>query len=112
MSVSIDRRSFLTRAVGTALIPGSVAGLVAACAETDIAGAVVGPRLQKVKVAGPGTGGYGALMNSQGPVLLPKGFHARVVSRIGDPMSDGAPTPISFDAVPPTAVPIVCVPWK
>ena len=48
---------------------------------------------------GQGNGGYGPVANDQGPLLLPQGFHVQAFGGIGDPMSDGSPTPIAHDGM-------------
>lgn len=42
--------------------------------------------------------GYGPLID-QGDLALPKGFTYKIISRQGDPMSDGNPTPGIFDGM-------------
>jgi secreted PhoX family phosphatase len=94
---SLDRRSFLRTAGG--LIPTSALGLVAACRELDANGALGAERAQPLTRATLGNGGYGQLVEDDGILLLPEGFKAQVVRAVGDPMSDGAPTPIAFDGM-------------
>ena len=91
MREAVDRRSFLRRAAGGVLVPGSVAGLVAACTEEGPRGDVAGPAFLN---NGHGVGGYGPLVNDQGVVLLPEGFQTRAFGAIGDAMSDGNVTPL------------------
>jgi secreted PhoX family phosphatase len=44
--------------------------------------------------------GYGPLVRSNGPdLLLPEGFSYRIISRQGQPMDDGNPTPGIFDGM-------------
>jgi uncharacterized protein len=99
MSNTLDRRTFVSRAAGSMLVPASLSGLVAACTEADPTGTSLQPRLTKVGNAGLGNGGYGPLNNDQGTLLLPEGFQLRVFGAIGDPMSDGNPTPIALDGM-------------
>ncbi len=98
MRQAVDRRSFLRHAVGGALVPTSVAGLVAACTEVDptreVAG--LGPRFLN---KGNSAGGYGPLVNDQGLILLPQGFQVRAFGAIGDLMSDGNITPLALDGM-------------
>jgi hypothetical protein len=98
MKVSLDRRSFLRRTAGGAILPAAASGLLAACTEEGPDG-VLTPRLSKVGNAGLGGGGYGPLDNDQGVVLLPRGFQVRSFGAIGDPMSDGHPTPLAPDGM-------------
>ncbi|AHY45469.1 putative phosphatase [Rubrobacter radiotolerans] len=42
--------------------------------------------------------GYGPLVEA-GDLLLPRGFSYRIISRAGEPMSDGNPTPTYFDGM-------------
>jgi len=98
MRSSIDRRSFLRRTGGGAIVPAVASGLMAACTE-ESANGVLTPRMSKVGNAGLGNGGYGPLDNDQGVVLLPRGFQVRAFGAIGDPMSDGLPTPIALDGM-------------
>jgi secreted PhoX family phosphatase len=98
MEGAFNRRSFL-RAAGGLAVPGSLASLVAACAEVGEPGPL-GPSLSELQTAAfGGKLGYGPINNDQGPLRLPEGFQARVLQAIGDPMSDGRPTPVSFDGM-------------
>lgn len=93
----LDRRAFLRRAAGAAglaAVPASLGGLVAACTDPRDAGAASG--LEK---AGLGEGGYGELVVETGVLRLPAGFRLRSFGAIGDPMSDGNPTPIALDGM-------------
>jgi secreted PhoX family phosphatase len=85
MATVIDRKAFLGR-VG-ALAGGYVlAGPLQALAKRVEAGeSFVGE-------------GYGPLIN-RGDIWLPKGFHYKIISRQGDPMNDGNPTPSRFDGM-------------
>jgi secreted PhoX family phosphatase len=85
MSGAVDRRTFLRRA---GVVAGSLAfvGPLQALAERMASGA---PLLDP---------GYGSLVN-RGDLWLPRGFQHRVISRQGDLMSDGAPTPSRFDGM-------------
>ena len=93
MSDLVTRRSFVKRsaAVGAGLAIG--APLTALAARTTQAG------------GRPLATGYGPLRptpeEDSGVALLalPAGFHYRVISRIGDPMRDGQPTPGVFDGM-------------
>jgi hypothetical protein len=82
---ALDRRDFLKRfaAVGGGL---AIAGPLQAFAARTAAGVERESR------------GYGALIDT-GALLLPQGFHYRIISREGRPMSDGNPTPSSFDGM-------------
>ncbi len=97
----LDRRAFLRRAAGAAglaAVPFSVSGLVAACTEPramDGSGGA-GEGLRK---AGIGEGGYGDLVRDTGVMRLPEGFRLRTFGAVGDPMSDGNPTPIALDGM-------------
>jgi len=100
MNHHLDRRSFLRRSTGGLVLPASLAALAAAVARPDggLSAAPVGapPKLG----AGPhARGGYGPLTNDQGILLLPEGFELRAFGAIGDPMSDGTPTPIAPDGM-------------
>ena len=94
MESSVDRRSFLKKTAGGALLPATVTTLMAACTEDDPTG--ISPRLANV---GQGNGGYGPLINDQGILLLPEGFQVKSLGGIGDPMSNGNPTPIALDGM-------------
>jgi secreted PhoX family phosphatase len=76
-----------------------VAGLVAACTDADRADDVLGPQLSRVGNPGQSNGGYGPLINDQGILLLPEGFQLNAFGAIGDPMSDGRPTPVALDGM-------------
>lgn len=82
---AIDRRTFLQRG---AVAVGSVA--IAGPLQAHAARAQAGSPTR--------TEGYGPLADS-GDLMLPAGFTARVVSRQGDLMSDGNPTPGIFDGM-------------
>lgn len=100
----VTRRSFIRHAAGMALVPTSIASLVAACTrdwrspplpiDGDLeAGEGRGG-------AGRDAGGYGPLVSVPGsPVALPRGFQVRAFGRVGDPMSDGNLTPIAHDGM-------------
>jgi secreted PhoX family phosphatase len=95
---TVDRRDFLRRAVsiaGGAAIPGSVSGLVAACTE----GSADRPRTSALVGALPGAGGYGDLIEDAGAVQLPEGFRMTTFGVAGQPMSDGAISPIAPDGM-------------
>lgn len=82
---SIDRRTFLRRG---AIAAGSVA--IAGPLQAHAARAQAGSPTR--------TEGYGSLADS-GDLMLPAGFQARVISRQGDMMRDGNPTPGIFDGM-------------
>lgn len=81
----MDRRTFLKR---SALFAGglTIVGPLQAYAQNIENGE---------PVADPG---YGPLTD-QGDLALPDGFSSRIVAREGDPMSDGSPTPSTFDGM-------------
>jgi uncharacterized protein len=85
MAGDIDRRTFLR---GAGVLAGSLAFVapLQALAERMASG---------VPLSDPG---YGSLVN-RGDLWLPRGFQYRVISRQGDVMSDGAPTPSRFDGM-------------
>jgi secreted PhoX family phosphatase len=81
----IDRRKFLAR--GAALTGGlAMAGPLQALAARIALG-------QEISSAG-----YGDLQD-MGDLLLPPGFQYKVISKVGDTMSDGNPTPSRFDGM-------------
>jgi secreted PhoX family phosphatase len=97
----VDRRTFLRRAsaaAATIAAPGSLSGLVGACARTDARGRIV-LRNEPPRRAAAGEGGYGPLSVDTGELLLPSGFQARAFGRVGDRMADGNPTPIAHDGM-------------
>jgi secreted PhoX family phosphatase len=85
MATVIDRKAFLGR-VGALAGGYVVAGPLQALAKRIEAGE---------SITG---GGYGPLFN-RGDIWLPKGFHYKIISRQGDPMNDGSPTPSRFDGM-------------
>jgi hypothetical protein len=95
MGSPVNRRTFLQRTASGLAIPASVAGLFSACTDSDL----VAPPGQSLANNGLGNGGYGPLSNDQGILLLPEGFRMRAFGAIGDPMSDGSPTPIALDGM-------------
>jgi secreted PhoX family phosphatase len=97
MEGAVNRRSFIRTTAGLA-IPGTLASLVAACAEVGDTGPLE-PNFGDVPVGPFPGGGYGSINNDQGPVRLPQGFQCKVLGAIGDPMSDGSPTPIALDGM-------------
>jgi len=91
-STVVSRRAFLRRssaALGglAALGPLHALGLHAAAGEVP-----------------PNIRAYGPLVN-KGDLWLPAAFNYQIVSRQGDPMSDGAPTPNVFDGMGAFAAP-------
>jgi uncharacterized protein len=82
---TIDRSTFLRRGAAAA------AGLA-------IAGPLTALRVRTATGAPVRGEGYGPLVD-MGELALPRGFRYRVVSREGDPMSDGSPTPGIFDGM-------------
>ncbi|MDP9069590.1 MAG: PhoX family protein [Actinomycetota bacterium] len=83
--MSVSRRDFLVKSAATA--GGlAIAGPLAALGQRLATGAVVEAL------------GYGPLVD-KGPLSLPKGFRVKIISREGDPMSDGNPTPSAFDGM-------------
>lgn len=98
-----DRRSFLRTALGAAgaaALAPSLTGLVAR--SRGLLAAAVAPGVRR---AGLGQGGYGPLVSATPELLLPEGFTATVISRNGQPMSDGTPTPGAFDGMAAFAMP-------
>jgi secreted PhoX family phosphatase len=98
---TVDRRSFIRRSAGiagSAMIPASMSGLLAACTEQDPTGAVV-PRTSSLVQARRGGGGYGDLVNDTGVLLLPEDFRVQTFGVVGEPMSDGVLTPIAHDGM-------------
>lgn len=83
----LDRREFLRRAIASAIIPSSVAGLVATCTDQE------GPAGIDVSV------GYGRVDQDQGELLLPRDFQVRSFGRVGSRMSDGNLTPLAHDGM-------------
>lgn len=97
----MDRRRFLRRAAGTvglALVPPSLGGLV-------LASGGCGPRESGSEEGGTGAGqgaaagGYGDPVDRTGIMALPRDFEMRDFGAIGDPMSDGNPTPVALDGM-------------
>jgi uncharacterized protein len=85
MKSIVDRRAFLRQA-------GAVAGGLAIAGPLQALAARVALGQPLI------TSGYGDLIN-QGDLLLPRGFQYRIISRQGDHMSDGNPTPSRFDGM-------------
>src|SRR3712207_3794802 len=83
MTTTLSRRSFLKRsgAVGGGLAAAGPLGALTARASAQ-----------------SGSAGYGPLVN-KGELWLPTAFDYQVISRQGDPMSDGHPTPGIFDGM-------------
>jgi secreted PhoX family phosphatase len=86
MASQLDRRTLLRRAAfgGGVLIAGPLAAYAARSGEGGAAAAT--------------TRGYGPLVD-RGDLALPRGFRYRVLSRAGQPMTDGRPTPTAFDGM-------------
>ncbi len=81
----VDRRTFLKR---SAVFGGALS--LAGPLEALSANAATGRPFNG--------GGYGPL-SDVGDLKLPRGFRYRVISRAGDLMSDGSPTPGVFDGM-------------
>jgi secreted PhoX family phosphatase len=97
-----DRRTFVRAAAGAAgaaMLAPSLAGLVSRSRGVLDAAALEGGPGSAIRWAPQGRGGYGPLVSSGPELLLPEGFSSRVVSRNGQPMSDGTPTPGAFDGM-------------
>src|SRR5687767_13685145 len=93
------RRDFLRRtalAAGAPLFAPSLAGLVACSRGVLPGGAAAAASYRR---AGPGEGGYGPLRAAGPELALPEGFAYSVLSRAGQRMSDGRPTPNAFDGM-------------
>jgi hypothetical protein len=93
-----SRRDFLrssAHVAGAAFIAPSLHGLVARSR------GILPPNRDAApyRRAGAGEGGYGPLRNAGPELALPAGFTYTVVSKAGKPMSDGNPTPNSFDGM-------------
>ncbi len=83
MTTAIDRSTFLKRSAAAA------AGLA-------LAGPLTAFQARAAEGGGTRGQGFGPLID-QGELALPEGFRYTVISREGDPMSDGQPTPGIFD---------------
>lgn len=97
---SQDRRTFVRTAAGAAsgmFLAPSLAGLVARSTGLNPYDTVAGTNA--VRWAEPGAGGYGELQPAGPELLLPDGFRYTVLSRNGQPMTDGTPTPGAFDGM-------------
>jgi secreted PhoX family phosphatase len=99
--MSSDRRSFLRQSSALLLAP-SLTGLVACSKDVEKGDAPSAPPIRR---AGLGEGGYGALVEAGPELALPPGFSYTVVSRGGQPMTDGTPTPGAFDGMAAFALP-------
>jgi uncharacterized protein len=93
MAIDVTRRAFVTRSAqlgGGLLIAGPLSALAAQTAAAQ---------------RRPGAVGYGELSRTPEAdsgieyLALPAGFSYRLISRAGDPMSDGSPTPGIFDGM-------------
>jgi uncharacterized protein len=85
MTTTVDRRAFL-RGAGALAAGVAIGGPLEAFAARAALGAPAH------------ADGYGELVN-KGDLLLPRRFRYRVISRQGDLMSDGNPTPSRFDGM-------------
>ncbi|MGH2720283.1 MAG: alkaline phosphatase PhoX, partial [Actinomycetota bacterium] len=81
----MNRRTFL-RTGGLMAGAVAIAGPLAALRQREALGIGTGPSVSDGLVG-------------QGDLSLPPGFRCRVISREGDPMSDGNPTPSKFDGM-------------
>ncbi len=81
----LSRRDFLVRTAATA---GGLA----------LAGPLGAFRQRVAEGASVEARGYGPLVD-KGALSLPKGFRFKIISREGDPMTDGNPTPSAFDGM-------------
>jgi len=99
--MSSDRRSFLRQSSALLLAP-SLTGLVACSKDVEKGDAPSAPPIRR---AGLGEGGYGALVEAGPELALPPGFSYTAVSRGGQPMTDGTPTPGAFDGMAAFALP-------
>lgn len=99
-----NRRDFFRRSAqvaGAALFAPSLSGLVARSR-----GVFPDPgRGAAFRRAALGEGGYGPLARAGPDLALPEGFTYAVLSRNGEPMSDGSPTPGAFDGMGAFALP-------
>lgn len=84
-SMTVSRRDFILKGAVTAGAL-SIAGPLGAFSSRVARGAPLA------------TPGYGPLVD-KGELSLPKGFSFKIISREGDPMSDGNPTPSAFDGM-------------
>lgn len=99
-----SRRDFLrssAQLTGAAFLAPSLQGLVARSRGIIPADRGAAP----YRRAGVGEGGYGPLRRMGPELALPAGFAYTVVSTAGRPMSDGNPTPNSFDGMAAFALP-------
>ena len=93
-----SRRDFLRSSAqftGAAFLAPSLQGLVARSRGIIPADRGAAP----YRRAGVGEGGYGPLRRVGAELALPAGFTYTVVSTAGRPMTDGNPTPNSFDGM-------------
>ncbi|MCC6317101.1 MAG: DUF839 domain-containing protein [Gemmatimonadaceae bacterium] len=98
-----SRRAFLRHSAHLAgsvpFVAPSLAGLVACSRGVRPSSGVA------VRTAGLGDGGYGPLQVAGPELALPQGFSYTVISRAGQPMSDGRQTPNAFDGMATFALP-------
>jgi secreted PhoX family phosphatase len=102
---SSSRRDFLrraTRVAGATVLAPSLQGLVA-CATAQRGQAARGTTV--TRRADQGEGGYGPIRPAGAQLALPVGFTYTVLSTAGKPMSDGNPTPNTFDGMATFAMP-------
>lgn len=99
--MSSDRRRFLRQSSALLLAP-SLTGLVACSKDVEKGDASTSPPIRR---AGAGEGGYGELVDAGPELALPAGFSYTVVSRGGEAMTDGTPTPGAFDGMAAFAMP-------
>ncbi len=97
-----NRRTFMRRAAGAAgaiALAPSLTGLIARSRGALGAAQGTSSPLSAVRWARVGAGSYGPLVTGGPELLLPEGFSYRVLSRNGQPMTDGTPTPGAFDGM-------------
>ena len=104
------RRDFLRRSAlyaGAPLLAPTLAGALAPSLSGLVArsrGVVPAPGAA-IRRAALGEGGYGPLRPAGPELALPEGFRYTVLSRAGQPMHDGRPTPNAFDGMAAFALP-------
>jgi len=98
------RRDFLRQSAlyaGAPLFAPSLSGLVVR-SRGVLPESADEPRYRRAAL---GQGGYGPLRPAGPELALPEGFSYAVVSRAGQPMADGRPTPNAFDGMAAFALP-------